>query len=127
MLASRCRKIRSPAGRVNATSVAPDPGRYYWQDMQAKHTQAPNKFVEKPGSGVSSGADNYLIALKDASAVRGRGMRMGLYYCGGFDWIFNTRPITTGLDMATSVPQSQDYTFSPNVQYEWLAAATGPV
>lgn len=44
-----------------------------------------------------------------ASAVRGRGMRMGIYYCGGFDWTFNTRPITVAADMLLSIPQSQAY------------------
>ena len=28
-----------------------------------------------------------------AEAVRGAGMRFGLYYCGGMDWTFNQRPV----------------------------------
>ena len=43
------------------------------------------------------------------SAVRARGMRMGLYYCGGFDWTFNTVPITTAADLGLSIPQSLEY------------------
>jgi alpha-L-fucosidase len=43
------------------------------------------------------------------SAVRTRGMRMGLYYCGGFDWTFNTTPITSAVDLGLSIPQSPEY------------------
>lgn len=43
------------------------------------------------------------------AAVRARGMRMGLYYCGGFDWCFNTAPIRTAADLALSIPQSAEY------------------
>jgi alpha-L-fucosidase len=43
------------------------------------------------------------------SAVRARGMRMGLYYCGGFDWTFNTVPITSAADLGLSIPQSPEY------------------
>ena len=43
------------------------------------------------------------------TAVRARGMRMGLYYCGGFDWCFNTNPIRTAADLALSIPQSPEY------------------
>ncbi len=42
-------------------------------------------------------------------AVRSRGMRMGFYYCGGFDWTFNTVPITAAADLALSIPQSPEY------------------
>ncbi|MBN8456887.1 MAG: hypothetical protein J0M04_03510 [Verrucomicrobia bacterium] len=52
--------------------VAPDTRRYFWQDMQRKFSQPPVRFIEMPGPGVESGADNYLIALKDASRVSGR-------------------------------------------------------
>ena len=34
---------------------------------------------------------------------------MGLYYCGGFDWTFNTTPITTAADIGLSIPQSEEY------------------
>ena len=44
-----------------------------------------------------------------AAAVRARKMRMGLYYCGGFDWCFTTKPITTAADLALSVPRSTEY------------------
>lgn len=44
--------------------VAPDPTRYYWSDMRAKHAAAPKEFIESPGGGNSSGGDNYLMALK---------------------------------------------------------------
>lgn len=61
-------KLDSTFLNTLSPSVAPDPTRYYWQDMRIKHAQIPLRFIEKPGSGTSSGADNYLIALKDASS-----------------------------------------------------------
>jgi alpha-L-fucosidase len=40
-----------------------------------------------------------------AEAVRGAGMRFGLYYSGGFDWTFDQRPVGTMADVLASVPQ----------------------
>ncbi|MEM9513274.1 MAG: alpha-L-fucosidase [Actinomycetota bacterium] len=43
------------------------------------------------------------------AAVRAAGMRMGLYYSGGFDWPFNDARIAGLADLATGVPQSNEY------------------
>ena len=40
-----------------------------------------------------------------AEAVRAAGMRFGLYYCGGFDWTFNTWPIGTMADVLAAIPR----------------------
>jgi alpha-L-fucosidase len=42
-------------------------------------------------------------------AVRGQGLKMGLYYSGGLDWTFTEDPIVTGKDLMARVPQSQEY------------------
>ena len=42
-----------------------------------------------------------------AEAVRGAGMRFGLYYCGGFDWSFDDRPVGTMGDVVASVPRGE--------------------
>jgi alpha-L-fucosidase len=39
-----------------------------------------------------------------AEAVRGAGMRFGLYYCGGMDWTFNQRPVGSMSDVVASIP-----------------------
>jgi alpha-L-fucosidase len=41
-------------------------------------------------------------------AVRAAGLRFGLYYCGGFDWSFEDRPIGSMGDVAAAVPRA-DY------------------
>ena len=43
-----------------------------------------------------------------AEAVRGAGMRFGLYYCGGMDWTFNQRPVGSMADVVASIPRG-DY------------------
>jgi alpha-L-fucosidase len=43
------------------------------------------------------------------SAVRASGMKMGLYYSGGLDWTFTTKPIVNREDLMARVPQSQEY------------------
>jgi alpha-L-fucosidase len=43
------------------------------------------------------------------SAVQKRGMKMGLYYSGGYDWTFNTGPIETDKDYQAVKPESQAY------------------
>jgi len=43
------------------------------------------------------------------TAVNKQGMKMGLYYSGGYDWTFNTGPIETNKDYDTVKPQSEAY------------------
>ncbi len=44
------------------------------------------------------------------AAVRGHGMRMGLYYSGGIDWSFNDTLIDRpGIRRTTAVPRSDEY------------------
>jgi alpha-L-fucosidase len=43
------------------------------------------------------------------SAVSSSGMKMGLYYSGGLDWTFTTKPILNREDLMARVPQSQEY------------------
>jgi alpha-L-fucosidase len=42
-------------------------------------------------------------------AVRKQGMKMGLYYSGGYDWTFNTGPIETDKDYESVKPQNEAY------------------
>lgn len=42
-------------------------------------------------------------------AVRKQGMKMGLYYSGGYDWTFNSGPIETNADYQTAKPETQAY------------------
>ncbi len=43
------------------------------------------------------------------AAVRKQGMRMGLYYSGGYDWTFVPGPIRTAADYQSVKPESQAY------------------
>src|SRR5437763_13095338 len=43
------------------------------------------------------------------TAVRGRGMRMDLYYSGGYDWTFVPGPIREKADYEKVKPQSEAY------------------
>jgi alpha-L-fucosidase len=40
-----------------------------------------------------------------AEAVRGAGLRFGLYYSGGLDWTFEPRPVGSTAEVAASIPQ----------------------
>ncbi|MFC5863103.1 alpha-L-fucosidase [Acidicapsa dinghuensis] len=42
-------------------------------------------------------------------AVRADGMKMGLYYSGGFDWTFNRGPIEDGQDGEATKPETKAY------------------
>ena len=37
------------------------------------------------------------------------GLRMGLYYSGGFDWSVKAGPIVTALDALTVAPSTPEY------------------
>ncbi len=43
------------------------------------------------------------------AAVQKQGMKMGLYYSGGYDWTFNTGPIQVNSDYDSVKPQSDAY------------------
>lgn len=53
-------------------------------------------------------------------AVRAHGMRMGLYYSGGYDWTFNTGPIETSTDYQAVKPESLAYGQYANAQIHEL-------
>jgi alpha-L-fucosidase len=42
-------------------------------------------------------------------AVRARGLKMGLYYCSGYDGLFNATVIRDLLTAVTAIPQSREY------------------
>ena len=44
-----------------------------------------------------------------SDAVRDAGMRMGLYYSGGYDWPFNEAVLRNPADAALAVPDSREY------------------
>ena len=57
---------------------------------------------------------NQLHAERDivgelTTAVQKQGIKMGLYYSGGYDWTFNTGPIETDKDYEAVKPQSEAY------------------
>jgi len=43
------------------------------------------------------------------TAVRDRGMKMGIYYCGGMDWTFRTDPVVTQSEVFSKIPQGREY------------------
>jgi alpha-L-fucosidase len=53
-------------------------------------------------------------------AVRAHGMKMGLYYSGGYDWTFNAGPISAKPDYETVKPQSAAYGKYVDAQYREL-------
>jgi alpha-L-fucosidase len=68
---------------------------------------------------------NQLQAERDivgelTAAVRSHGLRMGLYYSGGYDWTFNTGPIETSADYSSVKPQSDAYGKYANSQIHEL-------
>ena len=54
------------------------------------------------------------------TAVRKQGLRMGLYYSGGYDWTFNTGPIETNADYDAVKPESEAYGKYANAQIHEL-------
>jgi alpha-L-fucosidase len=54
------------------------------------------------------------------TAVTGQGLRMGLYYSGGYDWTFNTGPIVKSPDYETVKPETEAYGRYANAQIHEL-------
>jgi len=60
------------------------------------------------------------IAGELTQAVQKQGMRMGLYYSGGYDWTFNAGPITAAADYEAVKPESAAYGKYVDAQYREL-------
>jgi alpha-L-fucosidase len=61
-----------------------------------------------------------------AGAVRKQGMRMGLYYSGGYDWTFVPGPIRVPADYQSVKPQSETYGKYADAQIRELIARYHP-
>ncbi len=59
-------------------------------------------------------------------SVRKQGLRMGLYYSGGYDWTFNAGPIQTSSDYETVKPESEAYGKYANAQIHELITKYHP-
>jgi alpha-L-fucosidase len=60
------------------------------------------------------------------TAVNGSGMRMGLYYSGGYDWTFVPGPIKQKSDYQTVKPQSEAYGKYADAHYREIIARYKP-
>lgn len=60
------------------------------------------------------------------NAVRAQGLRMGLYYSGGYDWTFVPGPIANSSDYQTVKPQSEAYGKYVDAQYRELISRYRP-
>jgi alpha-L-fucosidase len=60
------------------------------------------------------------------NAVRSQGLRMGLYYSGGYDWTFVPGPIADAADYQKVKPQSPAYGKYVDAQYHELIARYHP-
>lgn len=61
---------------------------------------------KRPGQKLSASRD---LVGELTTAVRGAGLKMGLYYSGGLDWTFESRPIASFMDLFLTAPQSEEY------------------
>ena len=61
-----------------------------------------------------------------STAVRAHGMKMGLYYSGGYDWTFVPGPIEKAADYKSVQPQSEAYGKYVDAHYRELMARYHP-
>jgi alpha-L-fucosidase len=74
---------------------------------------------------------NHLASDRDyvgliTEAVRRQGMRMGMYYCGGMDWLFMPEPVKTFMDVYRFIPQSEEYARMADAHWRELIARYRP-
>lgn len=66
------------------------------------------------------------IVVELTNAVRAQGLRMGLYYSGGYDWTFVPGPIAKASDYQSVKPQSEAYGKYVDAQYRELISRYRP-
>jgi alpha-L-fucosidase len=95
--------------------------------LTSKHHEGftlwPSKVVNPNQKGLNAERD---IVGELAASVRNAGMKMGLYYSGGYDWTFDRGPIETGKDFDVVKPQSAAYGKYADAQAEELIARYHP-
>lgn len=78
--------------------------------LVTKHSDSfllwPSKYPNPKKENYSASRD---IVGELTKAVKERGMRMGLYYCGGLDWTFTETPIRDIVDEITTTPNTKEY------------------
>jgi len=75
--------------------------------------------VKNPKRAGTTSASRDLVGELTA-AVRGQGLKMGLYYSGGLDWTFTSEPIKNFADLMRMVPQSEEYARYADAQWREL-------
>lgn len=77
-----------------------------------------------PRKGAYRSARDLVGGLTDA--VRARGLRMGLYYCGGYDWAYTDTTMRHGADLLLAIPTTAEYERFAATQVRELIAAYAP-
>jgi len=82
--------------------------------LTSKHHEGFTLWPSKTPNPTPSLKPSQLHAERDivgdlTKAVQKQGLKMGLYYSGGYDWTFNTGPIETEKDYEAVKPQSEAY------------------
>jgi len=89
--------------------------------LTSKHHEGftlwPSKVANPNQTGLQAERD---IVGELTQAVRADGLKMGLYYSGGYDWTFNRGPIIENHDYDTVKPQSTAYGKYADAQIEEL-------
>ncbi len=68
----------------------------------------PSEVVNPHANGRTLSAQRDLVGDL-TTAMRGAGLKMGLYYSGGLDWTFTSEPIATRQDVRGRIPQTTEY------------------
>ncbi len=81
-------------------------------------------------SGIHNSHRQHWLSQRDivgelAEAVRAQGLRFGLYYSGGIDWTFNSRPLKTFGEFISSTP-GDDYPLYAQAQIRELIDRYAP-
>lgn len=61
-----------------------------------------------------------------AAAVRARGLRLGVYYCGGYDWAYTGAALRRGADLLLAIPTTREYERFAAAQVRELVARYAP-
>lgn len=95
--------------------------------LTSKHHEGfalwPTKVVNPNQTGLRAKRD---LVGELTQSVRGAGMKMGLYYSGGYDWTFNRGPIEQAQDGEAVKPESVAYGRYADAQAEELIAKYKP-
>ena len=115
------RPVLADWARTRGRIALPRPARSTWCSSPNTQTATASGLPISPTRADPGGTPRDVVG-EMAEAVRGAGMRFGIYYCGGLDWSFEPRPMGTMAGTIAWIPRGAYPAYAEAQMLELISA-----